>query len=67
MSEPKENYIVEYRGEFSTVIEADSEADAVDRVIENSDRQWECVGELHSEFLECNIEETKYEQQEEPN
>lgn len=46
-------YIIEYRGEFSTVIEAESSEDAIAKAEKLSGViEWEPVGELHSDYFE---------------
>ena len=46
------NYIIEYRGEFSTVVEAESTQEAIAKVAEKPyGYQWECVGNLHVSFF----------------
>lgn len=46
-------YIIKYRGEFSTVVEAKSFNDAMKKVQKTPYAyQWECIGELHNDFFE---------------
>lgn len=46
-------FIVSYRSEFSTVVEANNKKDALAKVAEKPyGYQWEPIGDLHSDFLE---------------
>lgn len=44
-------YIIKYRDEFCTAIEAKNPDEAMKKV-QNENCKWECIGELHPEFFE---------------
>ena len=44
-------YLITYRGEFSTLVEAEN-ADAAMKKAQNEECEWECIGELHPCFFE---------------
>lgn len=51
-------YIISYRDEFSTIVEAKSARAALIKVEKKPYAyQWECIGDLHSEYLEDNTDE----------
>ena len=50
-------YIIEYRKEFSTVVEAETLNEAIVKVVEKPyGYQWECVGGLHLAFLQLAVD-----------
>lgn len=51
-------YIISYRNEFSTVIEAKSAKAALTKVEKNPwNYEWECIDDLHPEYFEDNTAE----------
>ena len=49
--EKTKRFIIEYRGEFSTVVEAKN-VNAAMKKAQTQECEWECIGELHPCFFE---------------
>ena len=57
----KGRYIIKYRDEFSTLVEAENPDEAM-RKAQNEECEWECIGELHTCFFEHQIDHLTEEQ-----
>ena len=50
-------YVIVYRNEFSTLVEAKNPEEAINKVSKNPwDYEWQCIGDLHVGFLEHDSE-----------
>ncbi len=55
-------YIITYRGEWSTVIEANSPEEAIQEACNHPNaHQWECISLLHPSFFEDQTDEIELE------